>query len=160
MRYFKNILLSILVFGVFALHPSMNKQENPFSYLHYLAYGNSLKLKYDSTIDKNQITIKWICEKEAISCKEITIMKDGKKLNNIPFESGKQQLVVFYQDKIVGTIQQNKLLKNQAHNYYLELISDKSPYSIIFKGSIFGPAASDSYNLTKNNQERYSENIN
>ncbi|PKP47150.1 MAG: hypothetical protein CVT95_06020 [Bacteroidetes bacterium HGW-Bacteroidetes-12] len=160
MRYFKNILLSILVFGVFALHPSMNKQENPFSYLHYLAYGNSLKLKYDSTIDKNQITIKWICEKEAISCKEIIIMKDGRKLNSIPFEIGKQQLVVFYQNKMVGTIQQNKLVKNQAHSYYLELIANELLNSIEFKGTVFGPAASDSYSLTTTNLERYSENIN
>jgi len=61
---------------------------------------------------------------------------------------------------MVGTIQQNKPIKNQAHSYYLELITDKSPYSIKFRGTIFGPAASDSYSLTVTNQDRYSENIN
>lgn len=139
MRYFKNILLYISILGVFILHPSLNKSELPFSYLHYLAYGNTLKLKTDAAIDKNHITIKWFCSNFESTCNELTIVENGRKANKIPNEIGTQALIVYYKNNVIGKIKQVKQVKNQAHTYYLELIVSEIKNNIELKAQITGP---------------------
>lgn len=147
MRYFKNILLYLSILGVFALHPSLNKGETPLSYLHYLVYGNALKLKVDAGIDKNYITIKWFCTNFDSACNQLTIIDKGKKTNNIPFEIGKQELVVYYKNQIIGKIEQVKRVKKQAHSYHLELVVSEIKNAIKFKAFIQGP---ESVSVTTN----------
>lgn len=138
MTLFKNILSIILVTGIFALHPSLNKGENPITYLQYFVYGNSLKISTNSAIDKNLIEIKWFCETQNITCKDLVIFKDGEQINDIPSEKGNQKLIVYYNQHKIGEVSQHKLIEEQAHQYNIELLSKNN--SLFFNGEIAGPS--------------------
>ncbi|PCJ22795.1 MAG: hypothetical protein COA97_12955 [Flavobacteriales bacterium] len=138
MTLFKNILSTILITGIFALHPSLNKGETPITYLQYFVYGNSLDISTSNTIDKNLLEIRWMCKTQNIACKDLVIFKNGKIINAIPSEKGNQKLVVYYNHRKVGEIPQNKTIKAQAHQYRIELLSKNN--SLFFKGEIIGPS--------------------
>lgn len=121
------------------LHPSFNKEENPLSVLHYYAYGNVLKIKIDADLDKNELFVKWVCEDQQIVCKELEIYVDGKVINTIPFEKGKQELEIYYQNQLIGKLHQHKTTEKQAHSYYIDLIKKGS--EVLLKGEITGPSA-------------------
>lgn len=135
---FKNIFTTVIIATIFSLHPSLNK--GPISYLHYIVYGNDINLNL-SEIDLHQISVKWSCENFESDCKELVIYKNGEKINDIPFEKGLQQIAVYYNNKLIGTLQQNKEYKNQAHQYTFFISSDEE--NIKFKGEISGPAPSE-----------------
>lgn len=138
MTAIKNILTITFIIGIFALHPSLNKGETPITYLQYLVYGNMVNLSYDSSIDKSNINIEWECEDQNYDCMELTIVKNGEQVNEIPFEKGNQKLVVYYNNKVIGTLHQNKAVKAQSHKYNIELKADHELLS--FKGEIIGPS--------------------
>jgi hypothetical protein len=138
MNLFRNILLYTTVAGIFILHPSLNKGETPITYLQYIIYGNSINLSYNSSIDKNEITIEWECENQKLDCIELTIIKNGKKVNQIPFEQGNQKLVVYYKNNVVGKLHQNKSMRNQSHKYTIDLKSENN--TLTFKGKADGPS--------------------
>jgi hypothetical protein len=138
MTIFKNILTAVLVIGIFALHPSLNKGETPITYLQYFVYGNSVKLSYNATINKDKIFVKWACEDKNLDCNELIIYDKGEKINEIPFERGNQKLEVYYNNMLIGTLNQNKLIRAQAHNYNIQLNSNAE--LITFKGEISGPS--------------------
>lgn len=138
MTLFKNILSTILITGIFVLHPSLNKGDTPITYLQHLVYGNSLNISTNTTIDKSQLEIKWMCETQNTACMDLVIFKDGKQINSIPSEKGNQKLIVYYNQKFIGEISQNKTSKKQAHQYKIELLSKNN--SLFFKGEIIGPS--------------------
>lgn len=138
MNLFKTILTYITVIGIFALHPSLNKGENAITHLQYLVYGNSINLSYDNSINKSDVNIKWECERNHLDCVELTIIENGKTINDIPFESGNQKLVIYYKGKVAGVLHQNKFIKKQAHQYTINLKFENN--SITFKGEISGPS--------------------
>ena len=138
MTTFKNTLTTLLVAGIFALHPSLNKGKTPITYLHYFVYGNSIKLDYNTSINKEKIFIKWACEDKNLECNELIIYDKGEKVNEIPFEKGNQKLEVYYNHILIGTLNQNKLVKAQAHNYNIKI--DFNNHLISFKGEIIGPS--------------------
>ena len=135
---FRDILSAIIVLSVFALHPSLNKGDTPVTYLHYLVYGNTVNVSYNNTIDKNKIIVKWECENQYIDCTELTIIKNGKQINKVPFEQGNQKLVVYYDGRMVGNLPQEKAIKNHAHKYTIDLKAKSN--LITFKGNISGPS--------------------
>lgn len=138
MTLFKNILSGILITGIFALHPSLNKGDNPITYLQHFVYGNSLNISTNSSIDKKMLEVTWMCETENIACKDLVIFKDGKQVNEIPSEKGNQKLVVYYNQNKIGEIPQNKTTKKQSHQYRIELLSKNN--SFFFNGEIIGPS--------------------
>ncbi len=138
MTLFKNILSTVLIAGIFALHPSLNKGNTPITYLQHFVYGNSLSISTNNIIDKNLLEIKWVCETQNITCKDVVIFKDGKQINDIPSEKGSQKLIVFYNDKRIGEVPQTKATKKQAHQYKIELLSKNN--SLFFSGEIIGPS--------------------
>lgn len=140
MEQLKNILLYFFSFVVLLLHPSLNNEKNPLSFVHYHAYGNTFKLKFDDSIDKEKLYIKWTCENQDADCKELAIFEGGKKVNTIPFESGKQELIVYYNNKMIGKIKQTKTKEKHAHAYFLNLSSVHNN-AIEFKGEITGPSS-------------------
>lgn len=141
----KNILTTLIVVTIFSLHPSLNK--GPVSYLHRIVYGNQLSLSLND-VDSQQILVKWSCENYKSNCKELVIYEKGKMINDIPFEKGVQQLYVYYNNRLIGLLKQNKEHKNQAHRYDFYISSDEEHVS--FKGEISGPAPSTySQTITK-----------
>ena len=134
----KNILSITLVAGIFALHPSLNKGNTPITYLQHIVYGNSLDISTNNHINKKLLEVKWVCETKNITCTDLVIFKNGKQINDIPSEKGNQKLVVYYNDTKVGEIPQNKITKNQAHQYNIELLSKNN--SLFFNGEIIGPS--------------------
>ncbi len=138
MTLFKNILSTVLVTGIFALHPSLNKGDTPITYLQHFVYGNSLDISTNGTIDESLLEIKWVCETEHIACKDIVIFKDGKQVNDIPSEKGNQKLVIYYDENKIGEVPQNKTNEKQAHQYRIELLSKNN--SLFFSGEIIGPS--------------------
>lgn len=140
MEQLKNIFLYLFAFSVLLLHPSLNSEKNPLSCIHYFAYGNTFKLKFDDSIDKEKLYIKWICENQDADCKELAIFEGGKKVNTIPFESGKQELIVYYNNKMIGQLKQTKTKEKHAHAYFVNLNSIHNN-AIEFKGEITGPSS-------------------
>jgi hypothetical protein len=136
----KNILTAVFVFGIFALHPSLNKGESPITHLHYFVYGNDFNFSYNENINKEKVLIKWACEESTANCNDLIIYQNGKKINEIPFEQGNQKLIVYYNSKIVGAVNQNKTSKTQAHQYNIALKADAN--MLTFIAEITGPAAS------------------
>jgi len=128
MNLFKNISIFIIVTGILALHPSLNRGKNAITHLQYLVYGNSVHLSCDESIKRDKVTVKWECEHEHIDCVELTIIKNGQKL------------AIYYDNKIIGTLYQNKLASNQAHQYTINVTSIVDTVS--FEGSIAGPSPS------------------
>ena len=135
---FKNTLTFLLVLGIFALHPSLNKGRTPITYLQHLVYGNSLNISTNSAINKNLLEVKWMCETQNIICRDLVIYKNGKQINDIPSEKGKQRLIVYYNKSKIGEISQNKTTESQAHQYNIELLSKNK--SLFFSGEIIGPS--------------------
>jgi len=132
MKSAKNIICYVTFFSVFILHPSLNRGENLITHLQYLVYGNSIDLSYDDSIDKNEIDV---------------------KVNKIPFEVGNQKLVVYYKNRMIGTLTQNKSIRKQAHQYSIRL-KYKERNALIFNGKITGPspgyASNESLELASN----------
>ena len=139
MIHFKNIFVVLSVIGVFALHPSLNKGETPVTYFQYLVYGNSLDVVSSSEIDLELMEIKWICAEKDVMCSDMIIFKEGKQVNNIPFEKGSQSLVVYYAGNKIGEISQNKIARKQAHQYKIELLAKDN--RLFFNGEIQGPSS-------------------
>ena len=139
MNNIKNILTAVFVVGIFALHPSLNKGESPITYLHYFVYGNDFNISYSGFIEKEKIMVKWACESVDADCKELIIYEGGKKINEIPFEKGSQSLLVFYGNRLIGKLNQNKSNKIQAHQYKIKLNTNDD--LIEFNGEIVGPAS-------------------
>lgn len=135
----KNIFYSILFLAIFALHPSLNKEGSPAAYLQYLTYGNTINLSQNGNINQKAITVIWACENSSINCNELIIYKNGKKINDIPFEEGNQKLIVYYYSKTIGTLKQNKSSKTQAHQYQITLNTEAN--TILFNGEITGPSS-------------------
>lgn len=136
----KNILTAVFVFGIFALHPSLNKGESPITHLHYFVYGNDFNFSYNANINKEKVLIKWACEESTVNCNDLIIYQNGKKINEIPFEKGHQKLIVYYNNKLIATLPQTKSAKTQAHQYNISLTAVAD--MITFNGEIIGPAAS------------------
>ncbi len=139
MKTINTIFSAIIFSGIFALHPSLNKGDNPITSLQHYVYGNSLNISTNSSIDKNQLEIKWICKVPNDTCQNLIIFKNGKQLNEIPSKKGNQMLLVYYNNKVIGELPQNKNSKNQAHQYRIELLSKDN--SLFFKGDIYGPSS-------------------
>lgn len=146
MGFLKNTIVFFCLGFIFALHPSLNKGHTPITYIQYLVYGNTLQLSYDNFVNKNNIKIKWECENNEANCKELLIYNRGKKVNDIPFEKGKQQLVVYYSNVKVGILYQNKRYGKQAHKYIVSLNSDLN--HVLMKGIIEGPSPTNYSNST------------
>jgi len=139
MTYLKNIFVVLSVVGVFALHPSLNKGETPATYLQYLVYGNSLDVLSSNSVDLELLEIKWVCDEADVACSDMIIFKEGKQVNEIPFEKGSQSLVVYYAGNMIGEISQDKVAKKQAHQYKIELLAKDS--RLFFNGEIQGPSS-------------------
>ncbi len=139
MSLFKNILSAIILTGVFALHPSLNKGDTPITYLQYFFYGNSLNISTNNSIDKNLLEIKWLCETQNIAYKNLVIFRDGRQVNDIPFEKGEQKLIVYYNQNKIAEIPQYKTTDKQAHQYKIDLSAKDN--ILFFKGEITGPAS-------------------
>ncbi len=137
MALFKNIISSSIILGIFALHPSLNKGDTPITALQHFVYGNSLRVSTNSSIDKRFIEIKWVCKVPNDTCQNLSIFKNGKQINEIPSKEGNQILLVYYNNKLVGELPQNKNTDNQSHQYSIELLSKQN--SLFFKGNIQGP---------------------
>ena len=95
MNFLKNILTVSVVSCILALHPSLNKGNNPITYLQYLVYGNSFHLDLSPSIHKSLVSVWWQHHSES----PILIYEQGKKINDIPFEKGPQKLIVYYQNQ-------------------------------------------------------------
>lgn len=139
MIFLKNIITIILVLGVFALHPSLNKGDTPITSLQHFVYGNSLNISTNNTVDKKLLAIKWICETQDDPCNELIIFKNGVQLNKIPSAKGNQKLVVFYNNEMIAEIPQNKTTKNQSHDYNLDFYIENN--KLLFKSNIDGPSS-------------------
>jgi hypothetical protein len=146
MTVFENIISSIVFLGVFALHPSLNKGDGPLTVLQHYVYGNSLDISTNKTIDKDLIVVKWICKGPNEGYKNLVIFKEGKQVNEIPSEKGRQILIVYYNNKVIGELPQNKRNKNQAHQYRIEILSRDN--ALCFKGTIEGPEPYDGAFIT------------
>lgn len=146
MTLFKTIITSSIVLAITALHPSLNKGNTPITTLHHYIYGNSLRVSTNSSINKDLIQIKWVCQNLNDTFNNLVIFKDGKQINKIPSEKGNQKLVVYYQGKIIGEVTQYKNKKNQAHQYNINLLAKNK--SVFFKGSIIGPSSFQSASAT------------
>ena len=126
------------VMAVFALHPSLNKGKTPITYFQYLVYGNSLDVVSSSSVDLELLEIRWVCEEADVMCSDMIIFKEGEQVNKIPFEKGNQSLVVYYAGYRVGEISQDKAIKQQSHQYKIELLAKDS--RLFFNGEIEGPS--------------------
>ena len=142
MSILKNILTISVVAGIIVLHPSLNKEDSPIAYLQYLAYGNSFTIDLSPSIDKKEIEVFWSDEKD----EEVVVFKNGKKVNEIPFEKGSQKLLVYYMGSYVGEMEQFKVEKYQAHQYRIKLSSKNN--TVFFNGEIDGPASYKSPAIT------------
>jgi hypothetical protein len=147
MTLLKTIISSTIVFGILALHPSLNKGNSFVTQLQHYVNGNSLRVSTNSTIDKKLITIIWVCKVAADTCKPLTVFKDGKSVNKIPSNKGLQTLVVYYKNRMIGKLTQDKKTANQSHQYNIELLSEG--HAFFFKGDITGPSSYHGVPITR-----------
>ncbi|MDG1476863.1 MAG: hypothetical protein P8Q14_06930 [Vicingaceae bacterium] len=138
MTSLRNIITASVVAGIFALHPSLNKGDNPITDLQHYVYGNSLNISTNNTINRNLLEIKWLCETNDTPCSDLIIYSKGFQINEIPSVKGNQKLIVSYKNKIIGEIPQSKTSKNQSHDYNINFSADKN--TLFFKGEIIGPS--------------------
>jgi hypothetical protein len=137
MTLFKNIISSTIFLGIFALHPSLNKGDTPITTFQHFVYGNSLNVTTNNSIDKKFLEVKWICKIANDTCKNLTVFKNGKQINEIPSKKGSQKLAIFYKGIEIGELPQNKKSRFQAHQFNIELLSKDN--SLFFRGNIKGP---------------------
>lgn len=134
MNLLKNILAYVCISGIFLLHPSFNEGDNFITKLQHAVYGNSFRVVINSEINPEELKVVWVASEQ----NELLIYAFGKEINKIPSISGKQKLVVYYQNKVVGKVEQNKSTPFQAHKYSLNVSSKNN--AIFFKGEISGPS--------------------
>jgi hypothetical protein len=138
MTLIRNIITTSIVAVIFALHPSLNKGDTPITYLQHFVYGNALNISTNNTIDRDLLTVKWLCETNETPCNDLVIFKNGIQTNEIPSVKGNQKLVILYNGEIVGEIPQHKTTENQSHDYNINFSKDNN--TLIFKGEILGPS--------------------
>jgi len=138
MTSLRNIITASVVAGIFSLHPSLNKGDNPITDLQHYVYGNSLNISTNNTINRNLLEIKWLCETNDTPCSDLIIYSKGIQINEIPSVKGNQKLIVSYKNKVIGEIPQSKTSKNQSHDYNINFSADKN--TLFFKGEIIGPS--------------------
>lgn len=136
MNIVKNILLYSCISAIFVLHPGLNKGNNFITELQYYVYGNSLELLINSEINTNRLSVVW---KSVEDDSEVIIYTNGEEINKIPSITGKQKIIVYYNNRAIGKIDHYTTLKNQAHKYHLSIHSKNQ--DIFFKGEIIGPSA-------------------
>jgi hypothetical protein len=138
----KKILVGLFVLGLITfcilLYPGFNGTNPPINYLHYLVWGNDLKVSCDESLDKNKIKIVFENEmaliqkrkpirnpKEADFLVRHTrykvirdiIYENGKQISEIPYEYGPQDLVIYYDDKEIGTLGHWQTNGYHVHTY-------------------------------------------
>jgi hypothetical protein len=138
MTSIRNIITASIVAGVFALHPSLNKGDNPITDLQHFVYGNALNISTNNIANRNLLEVKWLCETNETPCNDLVIFKNGIQINEIPSVKGNQKLIILFNGNLVGEIHQNKSNKNQAHDYNINFSSEDN--TLIFKGEIIGPS--------------------
>jgi len=82
----------------------------------------------------------WACENLEADCLETVIYKNGEKLNDVPHEKGRQQLIVYYKNKKVGVLNQYKKTEVQSHAYSINVSNIVD--AILIKGEVIGPESS------------------
>jgi hypothetical protein len=110
----KSILTTLIIAGVFALHPSLNKGNNPITNLQHFVYGNSLNISTNKTINRNLLEVKWLCETNDTPCSDLDIFRNGAQTNEIPSVKGNQKLVLFYAGEKIGEIHQKKICQKSS----------------------------------------------
>ena len=140
MRLFKNILVCVIVLGIFALHPSMNKGNNVFTYLHYVVYGNSFNLSIEDENIKDNLKVVWENIDPDGKLNQVTVYENSKSINKIPAEVGQQQLVVYYHNTRLGVVGHQKELKELSHKYNIDIEVEQRELTVL--GEIEGPIPS------------------
>jgi hypothetical protein len=142
---------------VFVVLLMLNQGHNLITYYHYLVKGNDVEVTVGAGIDKEAVKVIWKGELDLYIRRQkyadplaqyyrkksyeyvapVVVFEKGKIINTIPFEYGKQALLVTYQDKEIGLIGHWKMSGWHAHQYKIEL--QKVGTTIAMRGEIIGP---------------------
>ena len=110
MTVFKNIISTLIVAGIFALHPSLNNENSAFATLQHFFYENSQIIFTEKPIDKKGTKLKIASKNPVNSFKKLLfIKKRGSDLKNL------------------SSINQNHLTTHVRINKYEYIYSQSGP---------------------------------
>jgi hypothetical protein len=160
----KKILIGLFIVGLIIfcalLYPGFNGTNRPINYLHYLVWGNNLKVSVAESLDKNKVKIVFENEMAMIQKRNIirnpkeadflvrhtrykvireTIYENGKQMADIPYDYGKLRLVIYYNGKEIGELGHWQTNFYYVHTYTIRV--EPSDNGIVVKTSMEGPDA-------------------
>ncbi len=138
MNFVKHILIYSGISAIVLLHPSLNKGNNFITKLQHYVYGNSFFMNVNPDINTTNLKVLWVGIEKNKEIKKLLIYLNGKEINNIPPALGQEQLIVYYNNHIVGKINHTVTAQDQSHQYNLSISSKNG--AIFFKGEINGPS--------------------
>lgn len=136
-------------------HPSFGYQQKVMVALQYFIWGNSLNVSCSGNLELSKIKVVFENDLamteysnpaevermlENIQTQKVireTVYQNGKQLMDIPYDQGKQRLMVFYNNKLIGELYHWQTSYHHVHVYNIELV--KINNTIKLKAEILGP---------------------
>lgn len=154
----KNLKTALIILGLIfisiSILPNINPANKVLNYLNYLVWGNDLDVSCSDSLDETKLKI--IFENEVaivqnFNPQEATrlmknpgyrlirtiIYENGKQINDVPYDYGKQRLIIAYDDKTIGELGHWRTNAYHVHTYKVTLQLKEN--KVILVGSISGP---------------------
>lgn len=170
MKKFKKILLisfflPLIGAGVF-LHPSFNGTNRYINYLHSIVYNDKVEVNCSKELDYQKIRLVFENELALIENRNseevkrieersrsqkimrLVIFESGNQVNKIPYDYGKQRIVIYYDNLKIGEMGHWKTNRYHIHDYTVNLTMVDG--TVLLSGGIKGPDQMNNYIISKN----------
>jgi hypothetical protein len=154
-KLFGGGIVVILIIISVCLIPALNGKNKIISYIQYFVYGNVIDIHTDDNLDINKVTLVFKNEKQLTidripsyqdrnpynKAMNVVIFKEGKQIQNIPYDYGKQDVQILYNNIEIGRLGHWQTNKYYSHRYYIHIFYENQKIS--FTGKIKGPDVMD-----------------
>ena len=132
------------------LHPVCNGLNRYVNFLHSLVYNdkivvqcmdgldcNNVKVVFENELAINERRGSYVLISKYQKVIRVVVLEKGRQVAPVPYDYGKQDLAVFYDDVRIGALGYWKTMPYHVHDYML--ILKKENGRIYMEGEIKGP---------------------
>lgn len=163
-----SFLISLMCIGTL-LHPSFNGTNKFINYLHSIVYDDNLEVNCSKGLEQEKVRLIFENNLALIENRNpekarriqkrsriqkiirLVIFEGGKQVTEIPYDYGKQRIVVYYDDQKIGEFGHWKTNGYHIHDYIVNLTIDNE--IITLSGGIKGPDQRNNYLINEHNKK-------
>ena len=153
-KYGFYVIAIMFLIGLSLLHPYFNGKNPIISYAHHIIWGNVIEIETDQNVDKENLSVifknefalveernkkkfEYLNSRYNYTSISDTIIKNGEQIADIPYDYGKQVLIVYYNKIEIGRIGLWKTNNWHSHRYHIKISKDQNEFKMT--GEILGP---------------------